>query len=139
MLRIFKVFAVLAVALVVVGYFRDWFEVSKPGSDEYAVKVDRDKIGEDTKAARHLATKVGKQIAGRRVTGTVKYLNPLTMSLTVNVSDDEDQSFKLSTDTRITRGGETAGLLDLADLSKVAVTYAEVDGDKKIEEIEILD
>ena len=139
MLRLFNVIAILALLITLIGYFRGWFEISKPGSDEYAVTLDRDRIDEDTKAARELASKLGNRIAGRRISGDVKYVNPLTLSLVITDGDGEEHTFRISGQSRITRDGETAGLFDLADMSRVAVTFEEVDGERRIEEIEILD
>ncbi len=139
MLRLFNFVAVLALILAVVGYFRDWFEITKPAHDEYAVKLDRDRIGDDTRAARDIASKVGKSLAGRRISGTVKYVNPLTMSVVLTDGTEQDHSFKLAGDSVITRGGQSAGLLDLAETRSVAITYSGLGSEQVIEEIEILD
>ena len=57
MLKLFNVVAAVALATLLTGYFRGWFQISRPGSDEYSLHVDRERIDEDTRAARALAAK----------------------------------------------------------------------------------
>ena len=61
------------------------------------------------------------------------------MSVVLTDAAEQDHSFKLAGDSVITRGGESAGLLDLVETSTVAITYSGLGSDQVIEEIEILD
>ena len=55
---IWKLAVVLAIALVVTGFFRGWFNVSKTEDGEKTninITIDREKIGEDKKKVKQKA------------------------------------------------------------------------------------
>jgi len=138
MLRLIQLFAVVALVTVVTGYFRGWFEVSKPGTDEYSVRVDRDKIGTDTKKARRIATKLSGRLTGSRVEGKVTFYNPITSKLSVSDDNGAEHAFKWTDQSEFAKDSE-GDFIDLAKSARVAVTFNDVDGTKIIEKVEILE
>jgi hypothetical protein len=55
----------LVIAIVVVGYYRDWFTVASTNDDQKTniqVTVDKEKIKEDEQRAKEKIQKVGNQI-----------------------------------------------------------------------------
>jgi hypothetical protein len=55
----------LVIAIIVVGYYRDWFTVASTNDDQKTkiqVTVDKEKIKEDEQRAKDKIQKVGSQI-----------------------------------------------------------------------------
>lgn len=131
----------LLLAVGGVGYVLDWWSLStetQAGETEVSFKIDKDKIGADTKAAtakikektQALVDKV-KSAGGDAATGTISSID--AAGLTVKLEDGSKAKFAIGPGTVIEVDDAAASPAQLA--KGAAVTVLDEDGDGTAERI----
>ena len=131
MWSLIKLVILIAIIAGVVGWWQDWFSISKSSDDSYTVKVNKDKAKGDLGKA---TDKLKEKIAGvKTVTGTLSSFDPIGKTARLKTADDE---IPLKIDRSMLESGSTLNLAAFATGAKVCVKYGEKDGVNYVKTIE---
>jgi hypothetical protein len=128
----------LAVAFVALGFYQGWFRFA-----DNEVKVDKDKMKEDTKLAKEKAKEIGKNIkekageavdkikdksgskdaAPQKVAGTVQKMEPAENRFVVAGPEDSETLIQVTDQSTLRKGDKTITLTDLKAGDRVSVSY----------------
>ena len=127
MWRILTVLVVVAVLVLAVAWYREWFTVAvtHPGDDrtDIEVGVHRDKFHEDVDQLRKRVQKS----APTEIKGTLTTVNTSEKRVALQ-HDKETLTLEVGDGTQIHIGGRGATVADLRPAMKVTVAYTAHDG-----------